>query len=214
MPTPSSKDPGCWGHSSSDTFLAWVGAPSFCLSLSHTHTHTPCTQMSRGLLKVPATISFLVIWLGPAFGLRRQPSTTYACQARYLLSVSICVWFCFSFHGDFSCLAIMPLTRILARVSPSHPFFFLSVPPLSSLHPMLHVIAPGRKGPTRREGESTLSPPHQCLHPLESWGCFWKPPIPALLLVHRPQWRLPAQPALPLQPLTAGSPNSLHPIRQ
>lgn len=178
MPTPSSKDPGCWGHSSSDTFLAWVGSPSFCLSLSvtYTHTHTPCTQMSRGLLKVPATISFLVIWLGPAFGLRQQLSTSYACQTRDLLSVSICVWFCFLFHGDFLCLVIMPLTRILARVSLSHPFFFLSVPPLSSLHPMLHVIAPGRKGPTRREGESTLSPPHQCLHPLESWGVLLEAP--------------------------------------
>ena len=110
----------------------WALCLSVSVCLTHTHTHT-----SRGPLTAPATTSFFIIWLRPAFGLRQQPGTSYACQTWDLSSVSICILFCFLFHGDFLCSVVMPLTRLLVRVSPSHPFFFLSLPP--SLFPAPHV---------------------------------------------------------------------------
>lgn len=76
----------------------------------------------------------------------------------------------------------------------SHPFFFLL-----PLHPVLHVAAPGSKGPTRREGESSLCPPlfRPSLFPLDSWGSFQRPPSQQLpppstqapaLCPHRLSW--------------------------
>ena len=89
--------------------------------------------------------------------------------------------FCFLFHSDFFRLVVVPLTQILVCVPLSYPFFFLS-PPLSSLHPVLHVAAPGSKGPTRREGESSLSPPsfRPSLFPLDFPGVLSEAPISAL----------------------------------
>lgn len=65
-------------------------------------------------------------------------------------------------------------------------FLFFS-PSFSFLHPGLHVAAPGSKGPTGREGESTLSPlsfcPSLCFGIDWGWGAV-RGPGSALLLAH------------------------------
>lgn len=109
----------------------------------------------------------------------------------------------------FGCCAINTDSCVCASLSS---FLFLSLP-LSPFYPVLHVAAPGSKGPTRREGESTLSPlpfrPGHCVRPVDSWGLSEAPAQPSRW--HALRAELPAGPAGP-QPLTP-FPNSFHTIR-